>query len=297
MSRLQSSGVPRQFSLSHESRTALSRATSALGGSGALPVVVLSDPYALLLDNWMCHMEALGIERFLVVAMDQPLMDRLSSAGVRAARCEFDGSTQDFWLQRALVWDFLAEREIDFIVSDVDALWLRNPIPEYFCASEFDILISQGVLHPVEILDRWGFVLCTGLFRAKPGAGTKTFFSALRRRSSRILETDDQFVVNFMLDEEGVVWNDAGLFAERFARSGRAFTCYDRTLPGSCESLGLKIGMLPHHLFQRATTTGGEAYVKHVQRTKDPSERISALRAAGCWLLDERPGRLGAQRG
>src|ERR1700736_4181300 len=96
-------GVP---SLTSASQSDLRRALQAIGGSGPLPVVVATDPYARLLDNWICHVEALGIERYLIVALDQSLMDRLSRAGITAARCDWDGSYPDFVLQRMLIWDF-----------------------------------------------------------------------------------------------------------------------------------------------------------------------------------------------
>jgi hypothetical protein len=116
-------------------------------------------------------------------------------------------------------------------------------------------------------------------------------------RPERIVETDCQSVLNFLLDERGIVWDDTGRRAERLTFRGYDFTCYDDVLPGHCETLGLHLGMLPHRLFQRHTDGDPAAFVKHVQRTKDPARRIEAMREAGCWMLDRVRGRLAAPRG
>jgi hypothetical protein len=284
-------------SLSNASQTDLERALSKLGGSDPLPIVVATDTYAHLLDNWICHVEALGIERYLIVALDQPLMDRLSRTGIGSARCDWDGTYPDFLLQRVLVWEFLARHEVDFVQTDMDAIWLRNPIPEFFAGSRFDVLGSEGTFHPVEMLDRWGFVLCTGFFHARPTTGTKKLLSAMRSRGDWVAATDCQYALNFMLDELGTAWHDAGLQSYRLTFRGHDFTCYDGILRGTCDALGLSIGMLPHQLFQRSTNLDPVSFVKHVQRTKDPSQRIDAMRAAGCWMLDRVHGRLGAPAG
>jgi hypothetical protein len=277
----------RGFSLSRAAQASVARALSTLGGSGPLPVVAVTDQYATLLDNWIRHIEALGIHRFLVVAMDRPLMDSLTKAGIVAAYCEFDGSVKDFWLQRMLIWDLLVQRGVDLIQSDIDAVWLKDPIPEYFSRTDFDLLISQGTFHPVETHAHWQFVLCTGLFWARPGPGAKAFFSAWRSRGGEILASDDQAVMNRLLHENGTVWCDTDLETYRLSCDGHTFTCYNHILPGTCDSLGFRIGMLPHYLFPRLTSSERGAFVKHVRRPKDPCERISALREAECWLLGD----------
>jgi hypothetical protein len=155
------------FGLASFAKQTLEQAVAALGREGPLPVVVVSDDYALLLDNWIAHMHALGISRFLVVAMDDALAHRLSARGIVVARSDFDGSTSDFWLRRMLVWQYLVEIGVDIVQSDIDALWFKNPIPELFTDQPYDVLCSQGTLHPFDIASSWGFILCTGLMSIK----------------------------------------------------------------------------------------------------------------------------------
>ncbi|MFI4949101.1 MAG: putative nucleotide-diphospho-sugar transferase [Alphaproteobacteria bacterium] len=284
--------------LSDAARASLMEAVAQIGGTGPVPVVVISNAYADWLDNWMYYMEALGIGRFLVVATDAALAGRLARAGIPAARCDFAGSTLGFWLYRLLIWDCLIDRGIDIIQSDVDAIWFKNPIDKYFDESKYDLVWTQGTLHPRRILAHWGFILCTGLFWAKAGAGTRAFFAALRSRAAAILATTDQAVINQLLYDEGTTWNIAGAQSYPLDWQGHPFTGFEGVLEGHCPAFGLRLAMLPYRLFPRSVTPGGGAYVKHLQfprppgEDRVPEERLAQMREAGCWILDQRPTRL-----
>lgn len=264
----------------------LEQAVAALGGGAPLPVVVVSDDYALLLDNWIAHIRALGISRFLVVAMDDALANRLSGRGIVVARGHFDGSPPDFWLRRMLVWQYLAEIGVDIIQSDIDAIWLKDPIPAFFTDQPYDLLCSQGTLHPFDTALSWGFVLCTGLMGIRSGAPAIRFFNAFQDRASQILATDDQEVMNHLLAETGIIWDKAGMEPEINHLDGEAFHSYRSIITGTVETLGMSVGLLPHALFPRLPTAASGPYVKHLLRPEDDALRIPELKAVGCWLVD-----------
>jgi hypothetical protein len=287
-----------QSTLSDAARASLMQAVLELGGSGPLPVVVISDDFADWLDNWMYYMEALGISRFLIVATDAALERRLARAGLTASRCDFAGSARGFWLHRLLIWDYLIDQGIDIIQSDVDAIWFKNPIDEYFLESKYDLVWTQGTLHPRSVLSHWGFILCTGLFWAKAGAGTKAFFAALRSRAEEVLATTDQAVINQLLYDEGTTWNVAAAQSYQLDWLGHPFTGFEGVLEGHCPAFGLRLAMLPYRLFPRSVTPGSGAFVRHLQFRRPPGdnrvpdERLAQMREAGCWILDQRPARL-----
>ncbi|MGC2412172.1 MAG: putative nucleotide-diphospho-sugar transferase [Stellaceae bacterium] len=284
--------------LSDAARASLMTVVAQIGGAGPLPVVVISDAYADWLDNWMYYIEALGIRRFLVVATDAALAARLARAGIPAARCDFAGSALGFWLHRLLIWAFLVDQGIDIIQSDVDAIWFKNPIDEYFLESKYDLVWTQGTLHPRSVLAHWGFILCTGLFWAKAGAGTRAFFAALRSRAAQVLATTDQAVINELLYDEGTIWDVAAAKSYQLDWRGRPFTGFEGVLEGRCPAFGLRLAMLPYRLFPRSVIPGSGAYVKHLQFRRPPGdnrvpeERVAQMRDAGCWILDQRPARL-----
>lgn len=105
-------------------------ALAALNGSGPMIVAFATVSLAAVLDNWLVHLRAVGRSRILVVAMDQPMADLLAGRGMHFVRGAFDGSLEDFWVQRLPVFEFLASHGVDFVHSDLDAVWLSDPIPK-----------------------------------------------------------------------------------------------------------------------------------------------------------------------
>ena len=147
----------------HLSSADLRRAIAPLDRTRPVAVVAVSNNHAHMLDNWLCHMDALGLTQILIVALDGELAARVSTLPYACVRTAFDGSIADLWLQRARVWLMLAEAGVEFIACDSDAVWLRDPAPA-FKDTPFDLLFSQATLHPRDVYRDWGFTLCCGLF-------------------------------------------------------------------------------------------------------------------------------------
>jgi hypothetical protein len=265
----------------------LAHAVALLPGDGPLPVVLASGDHAPLLENWIRHTRAVGIQRFLVVAMDNSLAERVMCTGAVVARCGFDGSRSDFWLQRLLVLDFLVRHRVDIIHSDTDAIWLRDPIPEFFAGTGFDLAFSQGVALPPDVLHHWGFVLCCGLFGVKATDASMAFFSAMVARAADEVSFDDQEAANRLLCESGVVWSTAGHASYRVRYGDYIFTCYPDVVDGTCAALGLRVRLLPHHLFPRLTDLRENAFVVHPLTPNALAAKIPLLRKAGFWMLGD----------
>lgn len=244
-----------------------------------LPVTFATGDFAPLLGNWLRHAKAAGVTHSLVIAMDAALAARLEQGGIPAIRHDFDGTLPDLWYQRTLVFEWLALRGVDFIHSDIDAVWLRDPRP--FCRAEpgFDLIFSQGINYPPEVWHAWGFVLCCGLFAVKASPATARFFAEVRGMTAQV--GDDQIAVNILLHDSGLSWRTAGIESYPLNdRHGQVFTAYRGMLGGISERAGLRVGLLPHDLVPRLPILGSEALVRH---PVGPGSPIEKLRAAGCW--------------
>ncbi len=274
------------YGLEPSAKRSLEHAVNALGRDAPLPVVVVSDPYASLLRNWIAHMHRLGITRFLVVAMDDAIETRLEGQGMVIARASFDGSAPDFWLRRMLVWRHLIEIGVDIIQSDIDALWFRDLVKDFRVDQPFDLLCSQGTLHPMEAVERWGFVLCTGLMWVRACPPSVKFFDAFASRGQQVLQSDDQVVMNNLLADLRMAWEKAGVQPHAIHFDGESFLTFPHTLWGTALELGLRVGLLPHNLFPRLPVPGTNAIVMHLLRPEDDTDRIEELKTANCWLLD-----------
>lgn len=110
-----------------------------------------------------------------------------------------------FWIKRLRTISALSKGTDLLIHSDLDAFWLKSPL-EIFRNEDFDFAFSIDYALPNEIVAKWGFILCCGLFGFRPGAPAEEFMSAWLDEVERCF--DDQISVNMLLDRLGIVWKD-----------------------------------------------------------------------------------------
>ena len=248
---------------------------------GTLAIVFATATFGALLDNWLAHAHRAGVRSVLVIALDDQLMNRTPPPGCKIVRTPFHGGLSDLWLFRLDVFVALAAHGIDFIHSDLDAVWLADPWPECFADPALDVVFSQGTYHPEQAHAAWGFVLCCGLFALRANAASVRFLAAVQARART--EGDDQAAVNLVLLESSTTWSSAASAYEvQFA--GRSMVCHHHVLRGRVERLGLSVGLLPQHRFSRLPTLDPRAVVRHPPSPREPASKIPVLQQVGCWL-------------
>jgi len=247
-----------------------------------LPVAFATGTFARLLDNWLIHARATGVRQVMVVAMDARLAVP-PSPDILVVNHRYDGTLHDLWVQRALVFAFLADRGVDFVHSDVDAVWLKDPRLFCFADEGLDLVFSQGTNYPGAVWQIWGFVLCCGLFAVRANARTAAFFSKISALAARI--PDDQVAVNALLAQHRTDWETTGQSATTLEVRGVPFRTFEQMLFGTCEALNLRIGLIPHNRVPRLPVAGADAIARHPLGPGDPVLKARVLRAVGCWKL------------
>ena len=91
----------------------------------------------------------------------------------------------------------LANAGRDFVHSDADAVWTRDPRRYMARHPDFDLLFSQGTWFPPEHYSRFGFVLCAGFFLCRSNARTRDFFERVEALGRE--DVDDQRRMNHVL--------------------------------------------------------------------------------------------------
>ena len=96
-----------------------------------------------------------------------------------------DLDRQQAWIERCKIFLELSRAGIDFIHSDLDALWDRD-IRKYLSRIknrnfEFDIAFSCGTYNPPSFWELCGFVLCAGLFYSKSNKVAVSFWQEVLR--------------------------------------------------------------------------------------------------------------------
>ncbi len=260
-------------------RAAVLDAAAALRGAGPVVVLFADAGAAYLIDNWLAHARAAGVARVLLLALDGAVAARPAVPGCTVVPLAFAGDLGALWLRRLDVFVLLAAAGIDFMHSDLDAVWLADARAECFADPTLDLVFSQGTFLPAQAHAAWGFVLCCGLFAVRAGPAAAGFLAAVRARAAAL--RDDQVAVNLLLAESGAAWTrEAGEAPYRIAVHGRHFTCHRQLLRGA--GAGVTVGLLPFHRVPRLATEG-PALVKHPWAPRDPAARIAALRRSGVW--------------
>ncbi len=178
--------------------------------------------YVELLDNWLCAMERIGIDikkQCLLVALDKKTHCHIQEKGLNSVLCDLDIFTDSTKMSeiscfRARFYSLLVDMGIDFIHSDVDAIWLKNPLSYLARHDDYDLLASQGTVHPKSAFLQWKFVLCCGFFFLKSTKQTRFLFK--EAANVRYTYAGDQAWLNRALVKYNLDWqiNDTYTFGK-----------------------------------------------------------------------------------
>ncbi len=246
----------------------------------ALTVTFVDSNYLPLLQIWLPRLHELGVRRVKVFCLDSVTRDWCQAEAVDCAAVEWSGDLRDLWVQRIRIFSGLLAAGEEFVHSDIDAIWVRNPLQEgSACGRQEDLLFSQGTVWPPDVHDRWGFVLCCGWFRARPTAPAQAFFQGLEADVQ--VSGDDQISVNRLLTLLGARWSHLRTGDYQLPFRDRAVQCWREPVRAVTANGGLSIALLPHREFQRLPEESSHALVKHYLTPKSCAQKLSALRAYG----------------
>lgn len=245
-----------------------------------LIVVFANRRYLDVLLNWMEAMRRLGVTDYLVVSMDKKMYQHMRRHGIRTILAQSGKSLTDLWILRIDVFYCLIDCGIDVVHSDADAIWLRNPIPEYFQAEkELDLIASQGTRWPPDVFKQWGFVLCCGLFYMK---STPASVALLKKLRGHVEETgDDQKSLNQILVEMKIDWNVESEYRVPFKKW--LLRCSHRMIRS--RGADIRVGVLPFNKFPRIADEQDQPYVVHPIGRKNQSDKRAGLAKRNLWFL------------
>mmetsp|Transcript_63011 Transcript_63011/g.177728 ORF Transcript_63011/g.177728 Transcript_63011/m.177728 type:complete len:225 (+) Transcript_63011:361-1035(+) len=217
--------------------------------------------------------------------MDVGLQRALAAVGQPCHLLELEGGGAcfvDMNSVRHFVAYVLNTFGLDVLYTDVDALWLRDPLPSILGAARGSgmpagLAASRGSF-PQELSKSWGATFCTGVmfwYGRWPGA-------LWARYLSRVLaKGNDQYTFNFFLAELNVSW--PGLL--RYETS-------DEVAYGALLAFGgISLALLPHSGFPRrcdALPAGGgkDILISHCYNPKaerGPCRRARRLYSQRRW--------------
>ena len=250
------------------------------------PLVVsfANSDYLGVLANWLVGFRRLGLPMPRIYCLDERTQRWARRWGCSTRLMEWDGDLAGLWKMRISVFADLADKGVDFIHSDLDAVWLRDPVadPE-LTAPEADMVFSQGTVWPRDVFDKQDFVLCCGWFLMRPSEAVKGFLNAL---GEHVEETgDDQVSLNRLLGE--TAWSTDQVRSYRLAHKADLFRCWQGAVRGRNDEFGLDIALAPHGRIQRVDDPWPEPAIRHVLTPKSAEDKLTALFEQGLLMLRE----------
>lgn len=247
--------------------------------SSEILIVAFSDSgYLPLLAAWVRRVQRLTAVTPRIYCLDEPTAQWCHVHGVDHRRLRWSGRLDELWVERVRVFGGLLAEGRSFVHSDIDAIWIRNPLREGAAATcDCDLVFSQGTVWPPEVHDRWGFVLCCGWFQARATTAATDFFGELLTDVQRT--GDDQISVNRVLAARMPHWSGGNQGEYRLAFRDRWVQCWTHAI--ETQARGLTVALLPHQQFQRLPEDYAGAVVKHFLTPKNCAQKMALLSAAG----------------
>lgn len=222
----------------------VARAVSA----APVPYLVFANwAYREVLLNWLVASARVEFTNIVIVAYDRRLARFLKGRGFDCVFLPMKPGKSNLWW-RMFVFQALCEAGMDFVHCDADAVLLKNPTDSLSDFPSADLVASQGTVHPQNVVDVTGFVVCMGFFQLRSNEHTRAFMKRAIERAPH--EGTDQSAVNNTLLEWVSEWVGPIDTFSRIEHLGSMF----RVLPHALVSRPgekLDVVVLPHHLFQR----------------------------------------------
>ena len=174
-------------------------------------VTAVNRPYIRLLDLWLAQSRPYMPSTPHIICMDQAAVAHCDDRGdvITIKASDERMTTRDrhsFWLHRLRTVKQMLDQGREVLHSDLDAFWLASPIP-LLQSIQADLVFSIDMGIPKNILDAWGFVLCSGFFLARPTPATQKLFSLWEKDTERI--GGDQIALNRLLFDASPDWQRA----------------------------------------------------------------------------------------
>ncbi|KAL6771842.1 hypothetical protein ACKKBG_A28015 [Auxenochlorella protothecoides x Auxenochlorella symbiontica] len=180
-----------------------------LADDGHIAVTFANHNHLDFATNWAYHIRKTGCTSYIVGAMDEKILKELVKLNIPTFYMASNLTTNDFGRftkefiemgrkKAAMVQSFL-DLGFSTLVSDVDAVWLRNPFPFFRKFTDADMLVSSDLIQTTSIAE--GLEDLSG---ARHGLNIGVMF--LRPRALSLVQ---EWIANMRSDPKG--WDQAEL--------------------------------------------------------------------------------------
>ncbi|CAN0305813.1 unnamed protein product [Ascophyllum nodosum] len=256
----------------------------------AVIMQVLTETYVPVEKNFIALMEAnsgFSRENIYLMCLDKESVEAVALMGIRCVPLVNYHHEQnaDIWKLRIEIMLCLVEAGYNVILSDSDALWLKDPMQDFDLPEVRDcnIVASRGSF-PSNLGRVWGSTACMGFILFRPSAGMNVILVKMKQLVLKL--GDDQRAINTALKELGVDWNTSTDMRYILSTDfGRGFVPV-----GDPDEGGLNVTLLPHNRYTRrcdGIPIGPNTTVAHCYAGKTGLAKISWMRKKKLWSADD----------
>ncbi|MDP6670964.1 MAG: putative nucleotide-diphospho-sugar transferase, partial [archaeon] len=158
--------------------------------------------YLVQAINWVCALERLGVHNYVIICLDKDTFEKLSEFTNHAILGSnlFVDQKRWLWRKRMLAVNQLIKNGFDVILSDLDAVWGKDPYKEFFSRPEDIVcqnislaLEDQPKRVKIPLEDNTASMFCPGILRIKNNSQTASFWED---KVLGLKEPDDQDALN-----------------------------------------------------------------------------------------------------
>jgi len=214
----------------------LSQLLSKVAIDGNVVVSQFAYNYYDIFKIWYAHLKKLNVTNFLAIALDPIVYSKMKALDIPCFYLPIFGYDRGvrtkIWRDTLLVRRAIIDLGYNYIHSDIDAIWLKDP-RRSFSGVDADIVFSEAHGTPGHINEKWGFVACGGFYMMKSSDATKLIFDEYIEFTERY--GHDQNGMNELLQKYGTTWEDLP----------------DGSHRGYCRKLNLKLHVVPQSIIAR----------------------------------------------
>lgn len=249
-------------------------------------ITFANEPFKRIALNWAKHIEALDIENYLVYALDEETYIFLREHEINTElKDDIWSPTEENpgWIDRfEFVYSLLKSGE-DILQSDIDAIWLKNPLE--FITESCDIVGSIGDKLSKDIARRIGVMpICMGWTYFKSNENVLNLYNTvIQRWYSKTLINDKGLTLTRFCDQRALnIVLFENIKKKDIDHCENGIKC--------CESKGVRVRLLPETIIRRGKYLEIKPYVDHYKISWSsrsvPKDREMLLKDMGLWILD-----------
>ncbi|XP_065182121.1 uncharacterized protein LOC135812831 [Sycon ciliatum] len=295
-SRASVRAVLEETSLDHDIwvRSLKQAAANCSTGNRTVVVVFCEVAYARILLNWMVFYSRLRAQNtdlppVLVITPSPDLhrfLSRFYPCSLFLSPIPSLNMAAAFWKTRLRVFLWLSRWLYTVIHSDVDAVWMRNPVPLFLdrlngttAAVKARFLFSRDI-YPGEQKEKWGATACMGLLAYR--GGRKTSKTWMRAMQKFVQFKDDQRTINSILDDGSLAFDKKQVLLEQPEQAPLQWTC------AHTDVHKYSVCLMPQKLAVRHcmnVASFEQYFVAHCHSSKQGGSKESMLRQKDLWRL------------